>query len=79
MGVPAPEQQNWIIEPLVAAGLDLEQIRVLVFRLAFEAIIDADGSVACIDDVVRDQPPEIQAAWWHAIGRMLATDGRTSS
>jgi hypothetical protein len=70
---PAPEQQLWIIEPLLGVGLDLEQIRTLLFRLAFEDIVgDGTGDPT---DVVGDQPPAVQVAWRHAIGRMLTTDG----
>ena len=72
MSPPAPEQQLWIIEPLLDAGLDLEQIRTLLFRLAFEAIV-GDGT-ADPTDVVEDQPPAVQAAWRHALSRMLTGD-----
>lgn len=69
----APEQQLWMIEPLLDAGLDLEQIRTLLYRLAFEAMVgDSAGDPT---EVVDDQPPAVQAAWRHAIGRMLASDG----
>jgi hypothetical protein len=69
---PAPEQQHyWIIEPLLEAGLDLEQIRVLLFRLAFEAIVGDSTAPAAL---VGDQPPAVQAAWQRAIGRMIIGD-----
>lgn len=73
MSPPAPEQQLWIIEPLLDAGLHLEQIRTLLFRLSFEAIVG--HGTADPTDVVGDQPPAVQAAWRHAIGRMLAGEG----
>ena len=69
---PAPEQQYWIIEPLLDAGLELEQIRVLLFRLAFEAIVGDCATV--LTALVGDQPPAVQAAWRHAIGRMIIGD-----
>ena len=73
MSPPAPEQPVWIIEPLLDAGPDLEQIRTLLFRLAFEAIA-GDGN-ADPTDVVADQPPAVQAAWRHAVGRMITAEG----
>ena len=56
------------------AGLDLEQIRTLVFRLAFEAIVGV--GTAALTELVSDQSAEVQAAWRHAIGRMICGDGR---
>ncbi len=73
VSLPAPEQQYWIIEPLLEAGLDLEQIRVLLFRLAFDAIV-GEGDTA-LTALVGDQPPAVQTAWRHAIGRMIIGDG----
>ena len=73
MGTPSPEQLYRVIEPLADAGLEREQIRDLLFRLAFDAIVSEDGmALPCLTDVVRDQPPEVQAAWLRVIGRMIA-------
>ena len=73
MGSLSPEQHYRIIEPLVDAGLDLEQVRDLLFRLAFDAIVSEGGAtVSCLTDVVRDQPPEVRAAWIRVVGRMIA-------
>jgi hypothetical protein len=73
MSPSAPEQQIWMIEPLIDAGLGLDEIRELVCRLAFETLLSV-GPAALID-LVEDQPPEVQAAWWQAIGRMITGDG----
>lgn len=73
VGPPSPEQLYRVIEPLADAGLQREQIRDLLFRLAFDAIVGEDGmTVPCLTDVVRDQPHEVQAAWLRVIGRMIA-------
>jgi hypothetical protein len=73
---PSPEQLSLVIEPLADAGLEPEQIRDLLFRLAFEAIVSEDGMpVPCLTDVVRDQPPAVQAAWLRVVGRMIALGG----
>lgn len=71
MGFLAPERQHWVIEPLLDAGLDRQQITELVFRLGFDAVV-GDGRAGDVAGHVRDQPPEVQAAWHRALMRMLA-------
>jgi hypothetical protein len=71
----APDQQYWIIEPLLDAGLGLDEIRTLVFDLGFQAIVsEGSGTVADVLDVVRDQPLAVRRAWQAMIGRMLDLD-----
>jgi hypothetical protein len=70
--LPAPEEQQWIIEPLLHAGLDLEAVSDLVVRLAFEGVVG--GSAGDMLGLAADQPTEVQAAWWHALGRMISAD-----
>jgi hypothetical protein len=73
VGPLSPEEHYRIIEPLVDAGLELEQVRDLLFRLAFDAIVsEGSATVSSVTDLVRDQPPEIRAAWIRVIGRMIA-------
>ncbi|TFV79313.1 hypothetical protein E4P39_01295 [Blastococcus sp. CT_GayMR19] len=73
MGSPSREQHYRIIEPLLEAGLELEQVRALLFRLAFDAIVGAGStSVGGLTELVRDQPAEVQAAWLRALGEMIA-------
>ena len=72
MGQVTREQQYWLIEPLLAVGLELEEVRRLVFRLAFEAIVGADdGSATGLQRLVHDHPLPVQAAWAQVIDRML--------
>jgi hypothetical protein len=73
VSAPAPEQSIWIIEPLLDVGLDLDEIRTLVFHLAFQAIVGV--GTATLIDLARDRPTEVQAAWRHTIGRMITGDG----
>ena len=63
MGPVAQEQHHWLIQPLLEAGMGLEEIRALVVRLACEE----DGVLR----LVSDQPARVQAAWHETIGRML--------
>jgi hypothetical protein len=70
----APEKQHWVIQPLIDAGLAMEQIRAFVFQLAFDEMAAGDGraTVAGIHGIVEDQPVRVRAAWAEMVGRMLA-------
>jgi hypothetical protein len=73
------EQQYWVIQPLIDAGVELEEIRSLLLRLAFEAAVtEGRGTVAGVSSVVRDQPVGVRAAWAEVIGRMLTFEDRGS-
>ena len=66
------DQPQWVVQPLIDAGLELEQIRVLVFRLAFEGIVgEARGGLAGLSDLVADRPAQVQEAWAQTLGRLL--------
>ena len=62
-------EPQWVVQPLIDAGLDLEEIRDLVFRLAFDGIV---GDLPRLRDPVAGRPPEVQAAWLETVGRLLA-------
>lgn len=75
MGATSPDQLCRIIQPLVDVGLEPEQIRGLLFRLAFDGIVGgSSATVTGVTSVVHDQPVEVQAAWLHTVGRMLSPD-----
>jgi hypothetical protein len=68
-------QEQWVVQPLVDAGVELEQIRALVFHLAFEDMVtEGRRTLASLGDPVADQPPQVRAAWAQMIGRMLLVD-----
>ena len=69
VGPFAPDQCRWLIAPLLEAGLDLERIRTLVFRLGFQAVVDPGRDE--LVDVVRSEPAEVRAAWEAMLRRML--------
>ena len=71
-----PEQQLWIVQPLIEAGLAMDEIRAYLFRLAFDDIVsEGRATVAEIHDMVRDQPARVRMAWAEMVGRMLALSG----
>ena len=68
-------QQQWIVQPLVDAGVQPERVRELVFRLAFDDVVrEGSGTVTDLGELVADQPPAVRAAWAQVIGRMLAVE-----
>jgi hypothetical protein len=72
VGWLTPERQYWVVEPLLDAGLGLEQIRSLVFRLAFDAMVGGvSGAATILRNVVADQPAPVQRAWAEAISRLI--------
>ncbi len=73
MGPLTPEQRYWVIRPLIDAGLGVDRIRDLLFRLGFEAIVsEGQTTLASVTNVARDQSDEVRAAWTEVVGRMLA-------
>ena len=63
---------RWVIEPLLEAGLTVDQVEVLVFRLGFEAVVsEGRGTVASVQAVVAAEPPQVQSAWAVTVGRMI--------
>jgi hypothetical protein len=66
--------QQWVIQPLIDAGLGAEEVRTLIFRLAFDAIV-GEGSPPGTDvtSVVADQPAAVKTAWLRVIGRMISS------
>jgi hypothetical protein len=68
-------QEQWVVQPLVDAGIELDAIRTLVFHLAFAGMVTEERStLASLSDLVSDQPPQVQAAWAQMIGRMLVVE-----
>ena len=64
-----------LIQPLIEAGLELDEIRSLVLRLGCEAIVPSGNAASsCLTRLVGDRPPLVQAAWAEMIGRMLASE-----
>ncbi|GAB4079789.1 hypothetical protein GCU67_01610 [Modestobacter muralis] len=71
-------QVRRVIEPLLEAGLTIDQVEVLVFRLGFEAVVGAGpGTVAGVHTLVAAESPEVQAAWAVTVGRMIELAGPT--
>ena len=66
------DPRQWIVQPLVDAGLPASTITDLLIRLSFEAVT-GDGDPGA-QTVVGDQPPAVQAAWVETLSRMIAAE-----
>ncbi|HEY0127454.1 MAG TPA: hypothetical protein VGB58_09995 [Blastococcus sp.] len=70
-----PPQHEWVIRPLLDAGLGVDRIKDLLFRLGFESIVsEGRGTAIHVSAIVDSEPPHVQAAWHEVIGRMISTD-----
>lgn len=67
------EHQFWLIQPLLDVGLAVDEVRELLFRLAFEVIVceRPDGAPA-LADLARDKSPAVHQAWMGVLDRMLS-------
>lgn len=69
----SPQQCEWIVRPLIDAGLGLDRIRDMLFRLAFADIVsEGRGTAAEVTTLVSDQPSHVQAAWHEVVDRMIS-------
>ncbi|RBY97707.1 hypothetical protein DQ237_01920 [Blastococcus sp. TF02-8] len=72
MDSPAPRPQaEWMVQPLVEAGLRPAEIRTLVTRLCFETVVSDGVGPARLLDLVEDRSPAIRTAWVRVIDRMI--------
>lgn len=72
VGGLTPEQCHWVIQPLLAAGLALDQVRDHLFHLAFDAVVtEGRSTAAAVTSLVGDQPAHLRAAWVEVVHRMI--------
>ena len=70
-----PERQQWVVQPLLDVGVALDQVRALVFHLAFADIVtQGRGTLASVHELVADRPPEVRAAWRQTVARLVVLD-----
>src|SRR3712207_2056652 len=71
VGPLSPQQCEWLLRPLIDAGLGIDRIRELLFRFCFDAIV-SEGPVAQVSTLVGDQPAPVRAAWNEVVQRMTS-------
>jgi hypothetical protein len=73
VGPLPPQQCEWVIRPLLDAGLDLDRITDLVVRVGFEAVVGEGAPAAVpVSTLVDDQPAPVRAAWTEVVHRMIS-------
>ncbi|WP_369130298.1 hypothetical protein [Modestobacter roseus] len=66
---------GWVLEPLLGAGLSTDQASDLVFRLAFDAVVDdVRGVRVSAPGALADQPCAVRTAWEQTLLRMMLVD-----
>jgi hypothetical protein len=72
VGSLSPHQHEWVIRPLIDAGLGLDRIKDLLFRLGFESIVSEGRGTAIQVSTMVESEPRVQAAWHEVIDRMIS-------
>jgi hypothetical protein len=63
---------DWLLQPLLAAGLGVEEIETLVCRAGLEVVVtEGVPDLRRLHEVAADRGPRVQAAWMEVISRML--------
>ncbi len=71
------EDDQWIVQPLIDAGLGRQEITVLLVRLGFEAIVRDRDIDAYLRKLVDGQPAPVRAAWVETIDRVITAGAGT--
>jgi hypothetical protein len=65
-------EELWIIQPLLDAGLRIDEVRHLLFRVSFDCMVGArPGDLSDPTPHLGPRPPQVRAAWIQTVGRML--------
>ena len=62
---------QWIVEPLLDAGIDVDDVRTLLFRVTFECLTGGRNDISDVSAFLGEQPPPVRAAWVETVNRML--------
>lgn len=73
-------QPQWIVAPLLDAGLHLDDVRTLLFRVTFECLTGGRTDLSDVSAFLGEQPSHVRAAWVETVNRMIGTrDTATAS
>jgi hypothetical protein len=64
---------QWIVSPLMRAGLHVDDIRTLLLRVTFECLIGGRRDISDVAAFLGEQPPPVRAAWIETVNRLLGT------
>ena len=75
MGTFAGDRQQWVVQPLIDAGVPPDDIRDLVFDLAFvDLASEGRETAAALAGLVVDRSAAVRLAWAQTISRLLALE-----
>ena len=64
--------REWVVRPLVDAGLDQGDLHALLVRVTFECLVTGGRcDVSDLETFLGPQSPAVRAAWVETVGRML--------
>ncbi len=67
--------QEWVLAPLLGSGLPVEELRTMLFEVAFAGIRGAGELDASLRTVVAGRTDAVRAAWIETIDRMIGSVG----
>ena len=62
----------WVIQPLLDAGLAVDDVGTLLLRVTFECLVGGRSEISDVSAFLGEQPPLVRAAWVETVNRMLA-------
>ncbi|MGY1749126.1 hypothetical protein [Modestobacter sp. SYSU DS0511] len=66
---------GWVLEPLLGAGLSVDQAGDLLFRLAFEVMVsEVRGARLPTTGALAEQPDAVRTAWEQTLLRLMLVD-----
>jgi hypothetical protein len=75
VGSFAGEQQQWVVQPLIDAGVGLDRISELVFDLAFADLVsEGRDTLTAVSALVSDQSGAVRVAWAQTIARLMSLE-----
>ena len=63
----------WVIQPLLDAGLGVDDVGTLLLRVTFDCLVGGRSDISDVSAFLGEQPPPVRAAWVETVNRMLAT------
>jgi kynureninase len=71
----AGEQQQWVVQPLIDAGVSVDRIHELVFDLAFADLVsEGRDTLTAVSALVAGHSEAVRVAWAQTIARLLVLE-----
>jgi hypothetical protein len=63
----------WVIQPLLDAGLAVDDVGTLLVRVTFDCLVGGRTDLSDVSAFLGEQPPLVRAAWNETVNRMLGS------